>query len=92
MVIIPAENASDLIDIPDKVRNGIEIVLVTRLGEVLERALVVLPVEVLPMEAGPVEAEESAEPHEPRDHQAGAVTPLSAEIVNDENAAEGASH
>jgi ATP-dependent Lon protease len=38
-VLIPEENAKDLVDIPDSVKSGLEIVPVTRMDEVLERAL-----------------------------------------------------
>jgi ATP-dependent Lon protease len=53
-VLIPEENAKDLAEIPDSVKNGLEIVPVTRMGEVLERALVTKP--------EPIEWEEEAEP------------------------------
>ncbi|MGU3398566.1 endopeptidase La [Brucellaceae bacterium D45D] len=39
-VLIPEENAKDLADIPDNVKNGLEIVPVSRVGEVLKHALV----------------------------------------------------
>lgn len=39
-VLIPEENAKDLADIPDNVKNGLEIVPVSRVGEVLRHALV----------------------------------------------------
>ncbi|WP_245409854.1 endopeptidase La [Pararhizobium haloflavum] len=42
-VLIPEENAKDLPEIPDNVKNGLEIVPVSRLGEVLEHALVRVP-------------------------------------------------
>jgi len=38
-VLIPEENAKDLADIPDNVKNGMEIIPVSRMGEVLEHAL-----------------------------------------------------
>lgn len=38
-VLIPEENAKDLAEIPDNVKNALEIVPVARMGEVLERAL-----------------------------------------------------
>ena len=37
------ENAKDLADIPDNVKNGLEIVPVSRMGEVLEHALLRKP-------------------------------------------------
>jgi ATP-dependent Lon protease len=42
-VLIPEENAKDLADIPDNVKSGLEIVPVSRIGEVLEHALVRMP-------------------------------------------------
>ncbi|MGR6431265.1 endopeptidase La [Rhizobium sp. PAMB 3174] len=39
-VLIPEENAKDLADIPDNVKNNMEIIPVSRMGEVLEHALV----------------------------------------------------
>jgi len=38
-VLIPEENAKDLVDIPDSVKSGLEIIPVSRMDEVLERAL-----------------------------------------------------
>ena len=42
-VLIPEENAKDLAEIPDNVKNGLEIIPVARMDEVLERALVTPP-------------------------------------------------
>lgn len=42
-VLIPEENVRDLKDIPDNVKEGLEIVPVSRMGEVLEHALVEVP-------------------------------------------------
>ncbi|RAI00463.1 endopeptidase La [Acuticoccus sediminis] len=42
-VLIPEENAKDLVDIPDNVKNALEIVPVSRMDEVLQRALVRMP-------------------------------------------------
>lgn len=42
-VLIPEENAKDLADIPDNVKNGLEIVPVSIMDEVLEHALVSKP-------------------------------------------------
>jgi ATP-dependent Lon protease len=39
-VLIPEENAKDLVDIPASVKNALEIVPVSRMGEVLQHALV----------------------------------------------------
>jgi len=38
-VLIPEENAKDLAEIPDNVKNGLEIVPVSRMEEVLSHAL-----------------------------------------------------
>ncbi len=42
-VLIPEENAKDLADIPDNVKNEMEIIPVSRMGEVLQHALVRQP-------------------------------------------------
>ena len=42
-VLIPEENAKDLADIPNSVKNGLEIVPVARMDEVLKHALVRQP-------------------------------------------------
>ena len=42
-VLIPEENAKDLADIPDNVKNNMEIVPVSRMGEVIRHALVRVP-------------------------------------------------
>ncbi|NMG41255.1 endopeptidase La [Chelativorans sp. ZYF759] len=42
-VLIPEENAKDLVDIPDNVKSGLEIVPVSRVGEVLRHALLRMP-------------------------------------------------
>jgi ATP-dependent Lon protease len=42
-VLIPEENEKDLADIPDNVKDGLEIIPVTHVREVLERALVGTP-------------------------------------------------
>ncbi|MCA1908816.1 MAG: endopeptidase La [Magnetospirillum sp.] len=52
-VLIPKDNEKDLAEIPDNVKKGLEIVPVSTVDEVLERALTRLPV--------PVEWEEPAE-------------------------------
>ncbi len=46
-VMIPEENAKDLADIPDSVKNGLEIVPVSRMDEVLKHALVRQPVPIV---------------------------------------------
>jgi ATP-dependent Lon protease len=45
-VLIPEENAKDLADIPDNVKNGLEIIPVSNVGQVLEHALVSQPVAI----------------------------------------------
>jgi len=42
-VLIPEENAKDLAEIPDNVKNNMEIVPVSRMGEVIRHALVRQP-------------------------------------------------
>jgi ATP-dependent Lon protease len=42
-VLIPEENAKDLAEIPDNVKSGMEIIPVSRVGEVLRHALVRMP-------------------------------------------------
>jgi ATP-dependent Lon protease len=54
-VLIPEENAKDLAEIPDNVKSGLEIIPVSRVGEVLRHALVRMP--------EPIEWSEAA--HEP---------------------------
>ena len=53
-VLIPEENVKDLADIPANVKNGLEIIPVSRMDEVLKKALVRMPV--------PIEWDEAAEP------------------------------
>jgi ATP-dependent Lon protease len=45
-VLIPQDNAKDLADIPDNVKNNMEIIPVSRMGEVLEHALLRQPVPI----------------------------------------------
>ncbi len=45
-VLIPEENAKDLADIPDNVKNEMEIIPVSRIDEVIEHALVSKPVAI----------------------------------------------
>ena len=42
-VLIPEENAKDLTEIPDNVKEGLTIIPVSHVSEVLERALVRVP-------------------------------------------------
>ncbi|HEY0352365.1 MAG TPA: S16 family serine protease, partial [Enterovirga sp.] len=62
------ENAKDLVDIPVSVKNGLEIVPVARMEQVLQRALVRQPEpieweEVLPAVAKPAAAEDGVVAH-----------------------------
>jgi ATP-dependent Lon protease len=67
-VLIPAENAKDLVEIPDSVKSGLEIIPVHRMDEVLARALTRKPepiewdeTNVKPVPTGPgVEVDEEA--------------------------------
>ena len=45
-VLIPEENAKDLVDIPESVKGGLEIIPVTRMDEVLANALIRMPVPI----------------------------------------------
>ena len=65
-VLIPEENAKDLADIPDSVKNGLEIVPVSRMDEVLEHALLEKP------EA--IEWDESQQPTQSGDDAEAGVT------------------
>jgi ATP-dependent Lon protease len=56
-VLIPEDNAKDLVDLPDSVKNGLEIVPVSRMDQVLEHALVRRPV--------PIEWDEANAPQTP---------------------------
>ena len=61
-VMIPEENAKDLVEIPDAVKNALEIVPVSRMDEVLSHALVRQPVPIVwEEEAKPIEAPLPAE-------------------------------
>ncbi len=42
-VLIPEENRKDLVEIPANIREGLEIIPVSHVDEVLERALVTMP-------------------------------------------------
>ena len=60
-VLIPEENAKDLVDIPDNVKNALEIVPVSRMDEVLRHALV-RPLEPIVWEEKPIDAPAPVEP------------------------------
>ncbi|MEJ0095389.1 MAG: endopeptidase La [Methylocella sp.] len=67
-VLIPEENAKDLVDIPNSVKNALEIVPVARMDEVLAHALIRQPV--------PIVWEEEAKPVAPlasEDEASGAI-------------------
>ncbi|MGO9430197.1 endopeptidase La [Rhodoblastus sp.] len=55
-VLIPEDNAKDLVDIPESVKNNLEIVPVARMEDVLKHALVRMP-EAITWEEGAVKAE-----------------------------------
>jgi ATP-dependent Lon protease len=46
-VLIPEDNAKDLVDLPKSVKNGLEIVPVSRMDQVLQHALVRQPVPII---------------------------------------------
>jgi ATP-dependent Lon protease len=54
-VLIPEENAKDLVEIPDSVKGGLDIVPVSRMDEVLARALTRAPEPIVWDETKPVE-------------------------------------
>jgi ATP-dependent Lon protease len=58
-VLIPEDNAKDLVDIPESVKNNLEIVPVSRMDEVLKHALLRMP-EPITWEEGAVKAEPPA--------------------------------
>jgi len=62
-VLIPEENAKDLVEIPDSVKSGMEIIPVSRMDEVLARALTRKPEPIEWDETGvkPVPAPEAVE-------------------------------
>jgi ATP-dependent Lon protease len=71
-VLIPEENAKDLVDIPDSVKSGLEIIPVARMDEVLARALVRKPEPIEWDEAKLAEpAVPAAEPAAPEDDSSG---------------------
>src|SRR3974390_2219040 len=59
-VLIPEENAKDLVDIPDSVKGGLEIRPVSRMDEVLERALTRKPEPIVWEEPTAVQAKPEA--------------------------------
>jgi ATP-dependent Lon protease len=65
-VLIPAENAKDLAEIPENVKSGLEIVPVSRMDEVLSHALLRMPERI--------EWEEPATTAKASDEDASAIT------------------
>src|SRR5690606_38633095 len=65
-VLIPEENAKDLADSPENVKSGLEIVPVSRVGEVLRHALTRMP--------EPIEWVEPVEPVAAKTEDASATT------------------
>jgi ATP-dependent Lon protease len=65
-VLIPEENAKDLVEIPDSVKSGMEIIPVSRMDEVLARALTrkLEPIEWDETSVKPAPAPEAAEVEE----------------------------
>ncbi|MFB0613366.1 endopeptidase La [Aurantiacibacter poecillastricola] len=60
-VLIPEENEKDLAEIPDNVKQGLEIVPVSHVDEVLERALCAIPAPIEWTEADDI----ASQPHNP---------------------------
>ncbi len=46
-MLIPEDNAKDLVDLPKSVKNGLEIVPVSRMDQVLQHALVRQPTPIV---------------------------------------------
>ncbi len=72
-VLIPEENAKDLVDIPASVKNGLEIVPVSRMDQVLQHALLRLPEPIEWDEASAAAAAKAAGPAAPDDEASGLV-------------------
>ena len=62
-VLIPDDNVKDLAEIPDKVTEGLKIVAVTHVDEVLERALVSMPQPIEWTEADDLASQPAAPGH-----------------------------
>jgi ATP-dependent Lon protease len=73
-VLIPEENAKDLVEISDTIKKGLEIIPVTRMDEVLARALVrpLVAIEWPEVSAKLAEAAAAAEP--PTDEDGSGLT------------------
>ena len=73
-VLIPEENAKDLVEISDTIKKGLEIIPVTRMDEVLERALVRKPDPIEWDEASAKLAAETAAPEPAADEDGSGLT------------------
>ena len=63
-VLIPEDNVKDLADIPANVKNGMEIIPVSRMDEVLKHALTAQPVPITWQEADAAAAAKAAKPED----------------------------
>jgi ATP-dependent Lon protease len=66
-VLIPEENAKDLADIPDSVKNGLEIIPVSRMDQVLEHALRAKPQPIEWEEKAPLPTAPAVRPEDDRE-------------------------
>jgi ATP-dependent Lon protease len=73
-VLIPEENAKDLVEISDTIKKGLEIIPVTRMDEVLARALVRTPQPIEWDEASAKLAAETAAPEPAADEDGSGLT------------------
>ncbi|MFL5088032.1 MAG: endopeptidase La, partial [Xanthobacteraceae bacterium] len=72
-VLIPEENAKDLVEIPDNVKSGLEIIPVSRMDEVVNYALVRAP-EPIDWDEEKAAAAEAAKPAAPAEEDSSALT------------------
>ncbi|MFL5046517.1 MAG: endopeptidase La, partial [Xanthobacteraceae bacterium] len=72
-VLIPEENAKDLVEIPDNVKSGLEIIPVSRMDEVVNYALVRAP-EPIDWDEEKAAAAEAAKPAAPAEEESSALT------------------
>jgi len=70
-VLIPEENAKDLVEIPDNVKSGLEIIPVSRMDEVVSHALVRMPE---PIDWDEEKAAEAAKAAAPAEEDSSALT------------------
>jgi ATP-dependent Lon protease len=73
-VLIPEENAKDLIEIPDNVKSGLEIVPVSRMDEVMGHALVRMPQPIEWDEEKAAEAAAAAKAEPPVEEESSVLT------------------